>query len=306
MTHACGAALIAALGMAGCAPPPAADVDRLDVRLVLRDDGSVEAEERLRVRVGGDSFTLRRPLDRHDAIVDVEAKGQPAEVTPGGGLDVEWHLPGAGTYDLEVRYRAIGVVAVRGGHAALSWPIVHARRSFGPTAVDLALTLPADTQLSAAPYVEDGPGWTVTRDGSVIRAWTREAAAGGGAALVVPFFVDPNAIDEPIWQRDATRGRDLLPAFISAALFILVIAIGALVMIRVQYPRRRGAPPDAGRAAVARGLRLAGAVTVVVGLLAVPLTEWGLGRYGPWAHAIPLSVVAGGIAFVVYGARREI
>ena len=311
MTGTNRAVLIAALAIAGCTPAPAADIERLDVRLILRADGSVAADERLHARLAGDRFRLRKPLDRQDAIVDLQAfidgaaatgadEARGARLSAAGGLDVEWRVPGPGSYQLEVRYRAVGAVAVRGGHAALSWPILPSSSQLAPAAVDLTLELPAGTQLSGEPYVETGHGWTVTRQDDVIRAQARAISDDRGATLVVPFFVDPRAIDEPIWQRDALRARDLLPSFISGALFILVVAAGALVMIGVQYPRASGGPPRA----VTRGLRVAGVVTIVFGLLSVPVTEWGLGRYGRWAHAIPLSVIVSGIAFVVYGMMK--
>jgi hypothetical protein len=129
----------------------------------------------------------------------------------------------------------------------------------------------------------------------------RPSPVDASAVLVVPFLVDPRAIEEPIWQRDALRARDLLPSFISAAVFVLVVAAGVLVMVGVQYPRRSGGPP----AGVTHGLRVSGIVTMLFGLLAVPLTEWGLGRYGRWAHAMPISVIIGGLAFLIYGVARR-
>jgi hypothetical protein len=305
--------LIAALLASGCTPTPVAPVERLDVRLMVRDDGSVDASERLQARVDGDRFRLRKPLDRQDEIVDVEAflgqapapagdqPGQ-ARISGGDGIDVEWQVQAPGAYEFEVRYRAIGAVAVRGGHAALSWPVLPATPPLADAAVvDVALTLPPATQLSGEPYVEDGQGWTVTREDGAIRVRGRPSSIESGAVLVVPFLVDPRAIDEPIWLRDALRARDLLPSFISAAVFVLVVAAGVLVMIGVQYPRRSGGPP----ATVAAGLRIAGVVTMLFGLLAVPLTEWGLGRYGAWAHAMPISVIVGGLAFLIYGVARR-
>lgn len=150
-------------------------------------------------------------------------------------------------------------------------------------------------------------GWTVTRQAHLVTALKSTVAATESATLIVPFAVDPSAIAEPRWQFNGERGRELAPAFISAGLFILVIGAGALVMIRVQYPRKKGAPkPDVDRARVARGLRTAGIVTVLFGVASVPVVQWTLGHYGGWPMAMPASVIASGIGFLAFGARREV
>jgi uncharacterized membrane protein len=77
-------------------------------------------------------------------------------------------------------------------------------------------------------------------------------------------------------------------------------------MVRAQYPRQRVRAADPARVAAARGLRMAGLVTTLFGLVLLPVTEWTLGQYGIWPHAMPISVIASGVAFALYGARRQI
>jgi hypothetical protein len=308
---------IAALLATACQPASPVSVERLEVRLDLAPDGSLQVEERLRARLSDERFRLRKPLDHHDEVVDVVAALDAVDLSAGGapprvaidtgdGLDVEWTPGGTGrSHDFSVRYRAVGAVAVRGGHAAISWPVLPAGHSLDVAAAAVEMTVPAGTQLSTDPYVEEG-GWTTTVDGGAIHAETGRIAAGQPATLVVPFLVDPREIAEPRWQREASRARDLLPAFLSAGLFILAVAAGALVMVRAQYPRQRVRAADPARVAAARGLRIAGLVTTLFGLVLLPVTEWTLGQYGIWPHAMPISVIASGVALALYGARRQI
>ena len=179
MTRVC-VALLAAVLAAACARSQDAQVDRLEIDLVAHDDGMVDAVERWRVTVQGERFELRRPLVRQDEIVDVaafvagtpappgDAPGQ-ARARGGDGLDVVWHLGKPGTYDLEVRYRAVHAVAVRGGHAAVSWQLLPAATPMPVAAASATIALPPNTQLSAEPYVEDGQEWTVERNGDRIQ-----------------------------------------------------------------------------------------------------------------------------------------
>lgn len=313
----CAAALCAGLAVA-CQPAAPVPVEQLEMRLALGPDGSLEVEESYRARVSGDRFELRRPATRYDAIGGVVATLDGAEAPRGDGagaaqvdtndgLNVTWRLPAPdGTHDFGLRYRVAGAVAVRGSHAAVSWMVLPPRHPYDVASAAVTMTLRAPTQLSAEPYMAEA-GWSVAADGTIVSARSAgRIAPGQTATLVVPFLVDPRELPEPAWQLHEARARDLMPAFVSGGVFILIVAAGVLVMVRAQYPRRRDPAPDPARAAVARGLRMAGFVTVVFGIVLLPVTEWTLGQYDIWPHAIPASIIASGVAFAIFGARSQI
>ena len=310
------AGVIVACTAAACRGAPDIDRDEHAVRIGLHGDGSLQIVERIRVRVSAASrLRLKRPLDRHDAIADVVAslngtdvsragQSEAASITIDRGLDVEWALA-AGAQEVDVRYRVLGSVAVRGGHAQLTWDVLPELPRGAVAYATVVLELPQATLLSAEPRIEES-GWTITRTGSSFRAEKRAIAPGETARLVVPFLVDPRALHEPQWQINAERAVDLLPAFISGALFILVVGAGIVIMVRMQYPRATAAAGDPARVAAARGLRVGGLATMVFGLLMTPVVQWTLGHFGPWPLVLPAATIIVGLGLIAYGLRRQV
>jgi hypothetical protein len=98
---------------------------------------------------------------------------------------------------------------------------------------------------------------------------------------------------------DAEFAQQLIPAFISGGLFILIIAVGVVWMVRLQL---KGWTREECLLA-ARGLRTSGIATVVAGALLTAAVSLFTGRYGVWAYAVPVSVVVAGAIFLAAGLR---
>src|SRR5262252_4285601 len=98
--------------------------------------------------------------------------------------------------------------------------------------------------------------------------------------------------------------RNLVPAFIGAALVILVVAGGVLTFVWRQFP-----PPltdqgelvtDSERVSVKHGLRMSGLVVLALGvawLCAAVLFGQGT-TFGPASFLVPAAVTADGLIFL--------
>jgi hypothetical protein len=145
---------------------------------------------------------------------------------------------------------------------------------------------------------------------------------------------------EPAWQANEQIGRQLTPAFLAAGLFLVVVAAGVPIMIRLQYPAPaiggggesapvpaallpalagpaslwrqpravvdelvRAGLADPERLAVGRGLRAAGLATGLLGLAAAALVPPALGHLGPSPMAVPAGLLVGALVLALYGVR---
>jgi hypothetical protein len=273
------AALLILLLSTACGPGRApVVVDRMDVTLTVLIDGSVQADERLSTHVDGARVsTIRRrtPVFQHDGVFDVSATMDGKSVARGSGpghvqigngpdLDVRWTFDPAagGAHVFGLTYRAANAVGLNDVRGSLAWLVLPARRDFEVGQMSVTLTLPDSAVLLADPWVEE-PGWTVTRLPHGMRAERTNVPRGAGATVGVEFSTDGLAASTPRWQSDFDLREQFIPAFISAGLFILVVAAGILWMLRLKFPRWRIAPdaaadvaPDAApavRVAIARG-----------------------------------------------------
>lgn len=347
--------VVVAVSIAGCRE--AADglvAERLDATMTILPDGSLEVEEQWLMRAhAGAALRFRRhtPLTRHDGVIAVEGamdgkpspKGTaPGEITvaEGPALDAEWAFtsPEGSRHLFVLRYRLTGAVAISGIRGQVSTPLL-APSGFEIESATIALKVPPGSVLLEDPWVEEA-GWDVERraDGLVAtrRSIGRDEFTTPGAA----FTIDTMAAEEPRWQYHARRARDLIPAFISAALFLLVIAAGAVGMIRLKYPPgrsrraesdgqplpgdvaqalvrgrlRRDVLPsliaaglvDVERMNVARDLRRTAIVTVLFGVAAWIFVSATLAHLGPWPLAIPAGILVSGLMFGVAGRRFSI
>jgi hypothetical protein len=140
-------------------------------------------------------------------------------------------------------------------------------------------------------------GWKVTRTTDGIQA-VREGIAPDEQGTVLAEVSIPEQLPEPRWQFNRDRQREFIPAFVSAALFILVCGAGAVWMIRLQHPRRNRTKgsSDSGTSAeewqdMLHGLHRAAYICLVVGVLtALAMWLW-MARFGPWQFAVPASIV---------------
>ena len=58
--------------------------------------------------------------------------------------------------------------------------------------------------------------------------------AGDSATLIAGLSIDAGTLPRPVWQEYKERATFLVPAFISAGLFIVVVGLGVVVMVVAQ------------------------------------------------------------------------
>jgi hypothetical protein len=318
-----GCALI--LLIAGCeiASAPAPNVERYDVALTLLADGSLAVQETIALHVGDVAaarFNRDVPRVRFDTIADISATVDGAggdgrvdtAVGRWGALHAEWRLAARpqAACTLTLRYRATGALAVEGARGTLKWRALPGSRRYGIGAARIELSVPAEAALTGAPSV-GVQGWVVTlRPGGLVAEHTR-VEPDDVAEVAVEIGLGAMAIAVPGWQYDADRARELMPAFVSGGVFLLVIGAGVVWMMRLQYGRPTGSSGDAAstrrvdleRAAIVRGLRVSGLVVCLLGLASAAVIGATLEHYGPWPMSIPVGLVGTGMMLVGEGAR---
>jgi len=331
--------ILLVLGLAGGCAQRGPAIEKLDVTVTVLVDGSADVEERLQVRFDGGERSFRRhvPVWHHDGVFDVSpASGLSA--TKGPALDATWTFPpaSAGSRQFVLRYRAAGAVAVSGINGGLSWRLFPGARGYDIHQAHVRVILPPGAVLLDDPWVDEA-GWEVKRLADGLEASRTGIARSESGTAGVSFTVDTMAAGQPSWQFFQRRAADLMPAFITTGLCIIVIGLGILALIRFKFPtlraqRESGAPPavrDALREALARGrpygyalddlidaglvdrervnlvrdLRRAGIATVLFGIAAGVFTARWLSRFDVWPYAIPLSLLCCGLLFLM-DARR--
>jgi hypothetical protein len=106
----------------------------------------------------------------------------------------------------------------------------------------------------------------------------------------------------PAWQQNADRAREMAPAFLIGAFFILVTGAGAVIMVWVQYPKRRAvAGVRASVRQVAGGLLATGLVLLGIAALSGAAAALVIERYGRAIATIPGSIVIVGLLMLVAG-----
>ena len=245
------AAAAAAAALTACAPARAdLSVERLDVALRVLVDGSLEVEERLRVRFGAlpsSEFTRAIRTTRHDGIFAVSGsmdgvafpRGVEAgrlQVHEGETLDARWTFPpvASATHAFVLNYRAANVVEVSGIRGTVDWEVL-APRQYDVDLAEITLILPRGTVLLDDPWVQEA-GWIVTRRPDGLSASRHGISRTESATAGAVFTIDTMAAGEPAWQYHARRARDLMPAFVSSGLFLLVIGAGVIGMMRLKFP----------------------------------------------------------------------
>jgi hypothetical protein len=83
---------------------------------------------------------------------------------------------------------------------------------------------------------------------------------------------------------------------VAGALFVLIVGVGILWLIR--FRSRGGAHGPSERESTRAGLRIAGWVVIVFGVVAGAVTWAALADLGFWPLVVPGSIVAVGLAFV--------
>lgn len=304
MRYASAAIVLLLFASGGCAASSgvssAVSVDRLDVLLTLLADGSLEVQETLSVRFSvpaSTSFVRRLPRAGHDGITQVRAYLDDRLVGDQAGADATWTFPAiaSGTRLLRLRYRAAATLAVSGGRGRFAWPVLEGGRDWPVTEARVVLIAPAGSAV-LIPVAVAEPGWRVSErpDGGVAEKSGVEVSES--ANVSVEIGITPRSLAEPTWQFEAERAEKLVPAFVIAALFILVAGVGALVMVGVLSPKSRG---DEERAVSVASLRKAGGVLLVLGAGLTWVVRDTLDAFGPWAMVVPVSVAVVGLLFLV-------
>ena len=305
--------------VAACQLPPDATVRAIDIRVQVQPNGSVEVHEALEVeRTAGLESRLVRRIgpDRIEAVQFRSAVVDGQTVSPGNDsvvdvrdrrsvLELTWRLPrggAGGVHTLEWSYGADGVLAVQGARGTLRHAVLSGSRSaIGAARVQLAVP-PAMHVFEGTGIAE--AGWRVSRTSDGIVADRRNLLPGESVTIVAELGIDPSRIAEPAWQRHEVWGRELVPAFISGGLFILVIGAGVLWIIRFQYPRANAGEHDhAERDSVRRGLRTTGFVALALAVALAGVTWATLSHFGVWPQAIAASIAVVGLVFVMVARR---
>ena len=239
-------------------------VERLEVRLALLPDGSLEVHETWIVDVEPSTpwtFTRKLSRDHHDGLSGLQAT-PPAAVEQGKAPSVSWAIGpgwGAGLQSLSVRYVAANALALGPGRARVSWPLLLPNHRWRIKQAYLHFESPA----GVAPVTPGGiaePGWRVTEQPTGVQAIRANVGPGEPVTVSFEFSRDALKLQEPRWQFLAERAEEFKPAFASAAAFILIVGLAVLGLMRVLVSEQAR---EAAAARLAKcGRRLSGARSV--------------------------------------------
>ena len=309
-------ATIVALAGGACAREKAPPASAVDVVLAAQRDGSLLVEETIRVRIDQPISTFRRasPTFRHDGIDEVRATLDGRDVPHQQGpthyswrddeFEVVWTFPAmTGEHTFGVTYRAMGVVEVSGIRGRVSWIAMPPNRGFDIATMNVSLALPQGVVQIGDPWVMEA-GWTVAREPLGMRATRTGVPAGEGVHVGAEFTIDTLNLPQPGWQYHQARAEEFKLAFLSAGLFLLVVAAGIVVMIRLRLSGIEPGPArETERATTAQGLRITAIVTIAAGAAGWFLVQVTLGTFGPWPYSLPICTILSGAVFL-FDARR--
>lgn len=304
------------------ARPPATTgtVTAIDIRGVVGPDGRLDVVERIDVAPVADAVrftrTVRTPFA--DAAVFASAVVDGQSVLPGDGrfdvvddgsaFSATWQVaPVQAPVALQLNYAIASAVGVRQPRGRLEWPVLEAARDFAVDQVTVTLDVPQGS------HVYDGTGmaeagWQIEVADGRITARRANVPANEAATFLAVFDVDRAQVRQGEWEWNLDRREQYRFALISAGLFILVVGIGILVQMRVQYPPVRGdAAVEARDAArvdrvmLSRGLWVSAAAGLGVAVCAAAAAHRWLPGLGAELQAIPGSIALVAMAFGVAG-----
>lgn len=293
------AALALGVLLSACGADTPRDVDRLEVRLALQPDGSLEVDETWFVVVDPgtpSAFVRKLPREHHDGLSHLQSS-PPGLIEQGNAPSVNWAIGpgwGAGLQSLGVHYVATNALALGPGRARVTWPLLPPNHRWRIKQAYVHFASPP----GVTPVMPGGiaePGWRVTEVQTGVQAIRGDVGPGEPVTVSFEFSRDGLKLQEPRWQFLAERAREFRPAFASAAAFILIVGAAVLGMLRVLLSEH-------ARAAAARGLRVSGLVFLVLSLVLAGVVALALADFGPWAQSIPASVAVVGLMFLIAGA----
>ncbi|HUF49081.1 MAG TPA: DUF2207 domain-containing protein [Vicinamibacterales bacterium] len=236
---------LSAVFAAACAAPPSPGAGRLleyELTLAIRADGTMNVDERARVEFGAaDAGAFHLPISgwhvdglvNHRTTVDgVTPDGPPADVraVPGGGLRWSLSADATGTREFRQTYDAAGVLALQGARGQLVWPAVPP--GVPVVAARVTVTWPTGSLPAVPPAIEPG-AWTAQTSGATTVFTGQEIDAEVDPWLYLDLVLDDLSALEPAWQITERRAGQLMPAFVSAGVFIVIVGVGVLLMVRV-------------------------------------------------------------------------
>lgn len=308
-------AIAISLSCGGGGGRPASDavVEQLQVSLVVRDDGAIDVRERMKIR----AFTEPSPFERHlrrrrvDRFDDVRAAildapgGQPAariDIDRGGDVQVRWpDVSGEQGRTLELQYRMVGALEIHGTRASAFYPVVPLAPAYPVAEARVELELPAAAHVIESPAIA-GAGWTVVHTPNGATATRTGITADETAVLSAALDIRALTILWPAWQQNADRAREMAPAFLVGAFFILVIGLGAVIMVWVQYPKQRAvAGVRSSVRQAANGLVGTGLVVLVIAVASAAGAAFAIERYGGPLAAIPIAIAIVGVMMLTAG-----
>ena len=300
-------AAIVGLAGAGCAREHGPTAPQVDVVLTVARDGSLQVQETIQVDIDRPitSFRRRSPAVHHDGITDVRATLDGADVPASSTdhLDVTWTFPSmTGSHTFGLSYRAVGAVRVSGIRGRVSWLAMPADRSFDIGTMNVQIALPERVVQLGDPWVMEA-GWTVAREPLGMRATRTGVPAGEPVHVGAEFTIDTLSLAQPAWQYHEDRAEEFKLAFLSAGGFLLVVAAGILVMIRVRLASLEPDAREAERITTTRGLRITAIVTLGASVIGWVLVRQTLGTFGPWPYTMPICTLLSGALFL-WDARR--
>ena len=307
--------LAALVGAVSCERTPASDavVEQLRIKLVVQADGSVDVTETLTIRAFAPPSPFARELRRTrvDGFVDVRAVAADAATDPSaalidvdrwGDVRVQWpDVSGESGRTIQLHYRMLGALEVHGTQAWLQHRVLPLEPAYPVADAAVELELPPAARIIEPPAIA-GPGWTLVGTPSGATATRSGITPREGAVVSAALDVRAMTILLPAWQQNADRAREMAPAFLIGAFFILVTGVGAVIMVRVQYPRRRTvAGVRSSARQVATGLVATGTLVLALGVASWIGAMFVIERYGRSVAAVPVSMVIVGLVMLGSG-----
>jgi hypothetical protein len=302
--------------------PPATTgtVTSIDVRGAVRPNGDIDVWERIDIApaAGAVRFTRAVETPYGDDVMFTSATLDGQRVASGvtgfslvdraDSFRATWQREhAAAPIVLEINYTIASAVGVREPRGRLEWPVLAAARDFAVDQVTITLDVPPGS------HVYDGTGmaeagWVIEVAEGRISARRSAVAAGETATFLAVFDVDRARVRQGAWEWNLDRREQYRFALIAAGLFILVVGVGILGQLRVQYPPvRAGAHIEAREATradrkmLSRGLRVSALVGLVVAACAAAAARRWLPGLGLELQAIPGSIALVSLAFAVAG-----
>jgi hypothetical protein len=293
----------------------------MEIALVVREDGTLSVTEDVKTRTVGapEEFERRLPtrtggmrIDRFRAVHPAVVPGSPVQQTGtfiefdrDGGVHVRWpeipvHIVPLTSYRLE--YLAEGALEVVGTRAWLRWRLAPLSPEYPIAAMTVTVRAPREARFIEPPTVA-GEGWATTEQSNWMRATHGPLRPGQGAVLTAVIDIGGLTWLEPEWQRNADRAGEMAPAFLSGALCIIVVGLGAIVMVRVQYMKNRAMSALMSAGDAGRGLVVSGLVVLVLGAVTAAGMPFVIERYGTAIATIPASLILVGVLMIAAGAR---